>query len=1123
MHMEILIQSTKSPAYLQPGNSWTTDRQDAMAFVSSDEAIACCQANRITEVMPALKFDSRFDLTIALEQPAPVRPRGVPVFRLAEKKCNPSPFIADCLYVGGLVSRTTTPVHGSSGFTMSKRSPKKPKATQAKVASSAKQLRRRGPKAAQPGQSKRRRPGSSSTTDFPVVGIGASAGGYEAMAALLQHLGEKTGMAYVLIQHLDPSRKSQLVELLSRVTKMSVSEITDNTRLEPNHFYIVPPNHNVAMLHGILHLMPRSPATVQMAVDYFFRSLAEDHGAKSIGVVLSGTGSDGTAGLRAIKAAGGVTIAQDEKSAGFNGMPGSAVAAGCVDFILSPHEIAGELGRIGAHPYIQAVTQPDRALTATAEELNKVYILLRSVTGADFTYYKDTTIQRRIARRMLLHRIETMENYLRYLQSHSEEVKALFQDILINVTSFFREPQSFDLLKEKVFPSFLKDGKREEPIRIWTAGCSTGEETYSVAISLVEFLQEKAANTRVQIFGTDLSESSMEKARAGFYPESIIQDVGSVRLRRFFDKSGTGYRITKPIRDLCVFARHDLTRDPPFSRLDLILCRNVLIYLGNALQKKIIKVFHYALRNPGWLILGSSETVGGSADLFALRDKKHKIYSRKSAKVIPGFALTPTNYALPEALPIVRAARDLGRERPGFDIIKEADHLVISKFAPPGVLVNEDMNILQFRGDTENYLVPSPGEASLNILRMAREGLLFELRSALYKAIKHRVPVSKEGLRVEAHNMVREVALEILPLKGKQDREIFFLVLFREKAQAPLSKLKVKALKASGTRQDETIGRLKHELKATNEYLQAIIEEQEATNEEIRSANEETQSSNEELQSTNEELETAKEELQSTNEELTTVNEELHNRNIELSQSNNDLNNLLSNVNIPIIILGDDMRIRRFTPQAEVAMNLIPADIGRSLKDIKLNIEVPDLEAMVLRVIKTLIAEERDVQDRTGRWYLLRVRPYRTTENKIDGAVLALVDIEALRQGLQQLKDARAYLRALGQVVPGPLLILDRNLKVQIANQAFAQLFRTPIEEVEGKLIYDLGDGAWNLEQLHILFEDLLLKSNHLEEFEVKGAFPKIGPRVLSMTAQRVVNRENETQLILLVMKERQK
>ena len=765
---------------------------------------------------------------------------------------------------------------------------------------------------------------------------------------------------------------------------------------------------------------------------------------------------------------------------------------------------------------------------ATPEELNKVFILLRAATGTDFTYYKDTTIRRRIARRMVLHKIDKMAHYIRYLEGHPQELKSLFQDILINVTSFFREPATFEVLRKKLFALMLKNRQSEDVIRIWTAGCSTGEETYSVAISLIEFLGAKAATAPIQIFGTDLSDWAMEKARAGFYPHSIGEDVSAERLRRFFVKSDSGFQVSKQIRDLCVFARHDLTRDPPFSRLDLILCRNVLIYLGPILQKKVMKVFHYALKPAGWLMLGSSETIGGAADLFTLRDKKHKLYARKSTSVGANFAFAPGEYGPPEPRLPRRRTPSAVLEAPGFDLIKQADHLVMSRFAPPGVVVDENMNILQFRGETENYLKPAAGEASLNILKMAREGLLVELRAALLKAIKSRDPVSRTGVQVVGHNGTNEIDLEIVPLKAKSDREQFFLVLFQPKSggalSTPVHRERGKARGQSArqhNKKDNEIHRLKQELRATNDYLQSIIEEQEATNEEVRSTNEEIQSSNEELQSTNEELETAKEELQSTNEELTTVNEELHNRNVELSQSNDDLTNVLNNVSLPIIIMGPDLRIRRFTPQAQSVMNVIDSDIGRPLGDIKLHIDIPDLEQALRRVIDSLSVEERDVQDRKGRWYLLRIRPYRTLENKIDGAVLALIDIDAIRHGIQQLKEARAYLKALGQFVREPLLVLDKDMKVQIANEAFAHLFLTPVEEVEGKLIYELGDGEWKQEKLRTLLEHLLVKSNQFEDFEIEADLPRIGRRRLYLTARRICDDRNETQLILLLVKEK--
>ncbi len=580
---------------------------------------------------------------------------------------------------------------------------------------------------------------------FPVVGIGASAGGLEAFTQLLEFLPHDTGMAFVLVQHLAPKHESMLTELLSRATRMPVAEVKDGMKVESDHIYVIPPNTNMAILHGVLHLMPR-PATLgqHMPIDYFLRSLAEDQKSTAIGVILSGTASDGALGLKAIKAEGGITFAQDEKTAKYDGMPRSAIAAGYVDFILAPDKIAKELARLGRHPYVShvKVERAGELLAEDGDDFNKILIVLRAATGVDFTYYKHSTIQRRIVRRMVLLKIDDLKNYVKYLQANAGEVEALYNDILINVTGFFRDPETFEILTEKVFPSIMKNRSPDEPIRIWVPGCSTGEEPYSIAISLLEFLGDRATSTPIQIFATDISEVAIEKARAGIFIENIALDVSPERLRRFFVKLESGYQISKTFRDICVFAKQNVVKDPPFSKLDLISCRNVLIYLGPVLQKKVMPILHYALKPDGLLVLGSSETIGGFADLFSLIEKKHKVYAKKMTALRPAFDFSNSDYQI-EKVHFGKATS--ARETASFDVQKEADQIVMSRYVPAGVIINDDMEILQFRGRTGYYLEPAPGEASLNLLHMAREGLTFDLRTAIHKSRKADAPIKKKG------------------------------------------------------------------------------------------------------------------------------------------------------------------------------------------------------------------------------------------------------------------------------------------------------------------------------------------------------------------------------------------
>lgn len=716
-----------------------------------------------------------------------------------------------------------------------------------------------------------------------IVGVGASAGGLEAFEQLLSAIPSNTGMAFVLIQHLAPKHESLLSHLLARTTKMPVVEVKDGMTLEANYVYVIPPNADLAVGGGTLHLsQPSDIRSHRMPIDFFFRTLAEDHAGRAIGVILSGTASDGTLGLRSIKAMGGVTFAQDDKSAKYSSMPRNAVAAGVVDFVLPPKSIAGEITRIGKNIHLLdgdgVLLKPGSM--APNGEINKVFQILRNASRVDFSHYKQSTIKRRIVRRMFLKKIESLDEYTQHLRKNPDEVEALFNDVLINVTSFFRDPKAFEMLRKHAFPAMVQRAGSPH-LRIWVPGCSTGEEAYSLAMALVEHLSEAGSNLHVQIFATDVSEAIIQKARIGMYPESISLDVNSDRLRRFFQKADHSYQVNRTVRDMCVFAKQDLSKDPPFSRLDMISCRNVMIYLDQVLQKRIIPLFHYALNPGGILFLGTSETVGSYSDLFVQVEKKHRIYSRKSGTGAPAFDLMPKFDSDGE---VHEAERPLPQRT---DLQRLASQILLNRFAPASVLVNEKLDIVQFMGQTGAYLEPASGEASLNLLRMVKPGLHTELRTAFHK-LKRNGQIRKEGLLVEHEAGFKTVNFEIIRIRNTPLPEKFYLIIFEE--AAPVQKAsKQKDDKKSKTNKTPQpapgeYGQLKDELDATREYLQSIIEEQRTTNEELRSANEEIQSSNEELQSINEELETAKEELQSTNEELTTVNEELQNRNDELLQ-----------------------------------------------------------------------------------------------------------------------------------------------------------------------------------------------------------------------------------------------
>ncbi len=854
---------------------------------------------------------------------------------------------------------------------------------------------------------------SNSKDDFLVVAVGAAAGGIEACKELVEYLPSDAGMAFVVIQHLDPKHESILAELLSKKTEMRVQEIKDGAVVEANHVYVIPPNAALSISNRMLQLGPREESRgMHMPIDHFMRTLAQERGNRAIGVILSGSGSDGTLGMAEIQAHGGVTFAQDDASAKYNNMPRSAVAAGCVDHVLPPRGIARELARLARHPYVAGDHSAEAETIVSAENsgLSTIFHLLRRSTGVDFTHYRQTTILRRIQRRMVVQKIDKLEEYVKHVHTNPAEIKSLYQDMLINVTSFFRNAHVFDALKSKVFPAILKNRAQGNSIRIWNPGCASGEETYSLAITLLETLGDRAMQVPIQFFGTDVSESSIVKARNGIYTENIQGDVSAERLRIFFTKTDHGYRISKSIRDMCIFAQHNVLNDPPFSQMDLICCRNLLIYLEPMLQSKVISLFHYASRPTGYVVLGTSEGVGVATQLFNAEDRAHKIFVKKST-----LAHQPVSFSLNQSAerdvhaPVGVPARSPDSTWNYVEAQKEFDRRLLSQFAPATVFVNEDLEIIHTRGNVNRYLKLAPGRASLSILKMVREGLLLDLRNAIGRARKENTAVRKQNVRIKNGNgdsggsqssdSTLVVNFEVIPVSLENLTELYFMIVFQETAASPAHKgpsrrgLAAKESEASL----ESVAKLERELAATKEYLQSVIETQEATNEELQSANEEILSSNEELQSTNEELETAKEELQSTNEELSTVNDELRNRNVEITQGSVDLANLFSSIDIAVINVGSDFTIRGITPQAQKVLGVIPGDIGRPLANINPTIEIADFQGLVSQVLNGFSKVEKELTDRMGARYLLRILPYYSAEKKIDGAVITIVDIPPLK------------------------------------------------------------------------------------------------------------------------------
>ncbi|MFO7583893.1 MAG: chemotaxis protein CheB [Anaerolineales bacterium] len=924
-----------------------------------------------------------------------------------------------------------------------------------------------------------------SGSDFPIVGIGASAGGLAAFEAFFSGMPAESdpGMAFVLVQHLAPDHKSILTDLIQRSTRMQVFQVEDGMRVQPNCAYIIPPNHDMAFLNGALQLLePSAPRGQRLPIDFFFRSLAQDQHERAIGIVLSGTGSDGTQGIRAIKAEGGMVMAQNPASTEYDGMPRSALGTGLVDYEMPPAEMPAQLIAYAAHAFGKT-TEPGEGLPPKSENsLKKIFILLRSQTGHDFSQYKPNTIQRRIERRMAVQQIETLEEYVRYLQQTPPEVESLFRDMLIGVTNFFRDPQAFQALEEQVIPKLFAGKSESDTIRVWVPGCSTGEEAYSLAILLAERQEILKHNFRLQVFATDIDSQAIATARTGLYPASIAADLSPERLARFFtaEPGESTYRIHKNIRDMLIFSEQNLIKDPPFSKLNLISCRNLLIYIGAELQKKLIPLFHYALNPNGFLFLGTSETVSEFGDLFSTLDRKAKLFQRKE-----NFQNMAQRHFLPammkpEAAPLP-AIRSPKRVSPNKLPLRElTEQALIQQIAPVAALVNSEGTILYLHGRTGLYLEPAPGEAGVNnILKMAREGLRRPLTTSLHKAVLTNQVVYSPGLHVKTNSHFTSVNLTIRPLdSANQGPAPLFLVILQEappaSEQAASNTVQVaapgsvdgstvsskksadgKASASTDISVDERINVLKQELRAKDEYLQSTIEELETANEELKSSIEEMQSVNEELQSTNEELETSKEELQSVNEELSTVNAELQNKVADLSQANNDMNNLLAGTGIATLFLDHNLHILRFTPSATRIINLMPVDVGRPVGHIVSNLVGYDhLVNDMQSVLDTLVPMELEVMTKDKKWYTLRIQPYRTLNNVIEGAVITFVDITETKRIEAALQKATELL----------------NLTVMLRDSQDAMV----IQDMEGRIL------AWNsaAENLYGWSEAEALKMN---------------------------------------------
>ncbi len=919
----------------------------------------------------------------------------------------------------------------------------------------------------------------SAVLPYPVVGIGWSTESVEELQELLRSLPEESGMAFVLIAHFGADGPSTLAELVSKCTRMPVYETEEGCEPQPNHVYVLTAEHIGRLERGRFHLEPRQYGEHSyLPIDAFFRTLGQEQKNYAMGVALCGANSDGALGLLAIGGEGGITIAQSREAGGGVAIPSACVELGRVDFVGSPAEIGIEISRLGSRLSVSRSLEQDCRTQADEESLQRIMKTLRSATGLDLHHYDLQMVLRRIARRMVIRRLDSLADYARFLEVRPDELKTLQEDALIKVTRFFRDSDFWHVFSTQLLPVFFQNGTPDKPVRIWCAGCSTGEEVYSAAVTVLEHMAVNGLSGAVQIFGTDASEAAIGRARAGIYPDSIVGDVTPERLRKYFVKANRGYQVSKEVRDCCIFAHQNLAGDPPFSHIDLLFCRNVLIYFSPLIQRQLIQSFHNSLERHGFLLLGMSESLQESDAWFRTFDRKARIYSRIGGDAIRGHDLSNV-----EATNLIPSSKFRARERGAdsregwsdLELQRAADRMLLARFAPPGLVIDEQMKVLQARGRSTPYLELAPGTVSWKLAAVLRHEIAAEVLGATEQVIAENIPGAVTCALNGDRGQRVQVQVEIMPITGSGTKPRRFLILFfdsevpRPSATDPLA-----PGLPDGAEPSKMLGQLQQHLASTRYHLQSMIEDRDARNQELLAANEEIQSANEELQSMNEELETAKEELQSANEELLTVNEEMLQRNASLVQAGNDLTNLLNSVNVPLLILTEHLTIRQFTPPMERLLNIRAADVGRFIGEIRLQLSIEDVQPLLREVLDTLVTRELEVQDRDGRWHLLRVRPYRTADNKIDGLVFVLLDIDQLRRSEHELRSSREFARSVIHGVPVPVAILEADFTIRAANRAFHELTSSRQRELEGLSLPALVGQLWGLDSLEQKLSDLL-------------------------------------------------
>jgi two-component system CheB/CheR fusion protein len=897
-------------------------------------------------------------------------------------------------------------------------------------------------KSPKPKLTSKEKPSASVIGRFPIVCIGASAGGLEALEQFLGNVPANSGMAYVVIQHLDPTQKGMLPELLQRVTKMTVIQVKDRMVVKPNSVYVIPPNKTMSILRGVLHLfVPVEARGLRLPIDFFLNSLAEDQNVNSIAVILSGMGSDGSIGIRAIKEKNGLVMVQDPSTAKFDSMPRNAIDSVLVDIVAPADELPAKLKNFFKHVPVIKTTQEIE--NKDKNSLDKIIILLRSYTGNDFSLYKKNTVYRRIERRMGVHKIDKITSYVRFLQENPKEVDILFKELLIGVTSFFRDVPVWEKLQDSVIPGIISKLNEGSVLRAWVSGCSTGEEAYSLAIVFKEALEaiKPHGGISLQIFATDLDNEAIETARKGLFPANIAANVSPKRLLRFFVKTDEGYRVNTEIREMVVFAKHNIIMHAPFTKIDILTCRNMLIYMDSELQKKLLGLFYYSLNTEGILLLGTAETLGAQNHFFTPVDEKLKIFKRSRTSRVPELFDFPSSFSRTTATNIEKQIP----AKSTLNIHSLADQMLLQNFSPPGVLVNEKGDIVYISGRTGKYLEPAVGKANLNIFAMLREGLRNEFPTAFRKAVLNRETVVLRNIKVGTNGGTQNLNVTIQWIEKPEPLNNMLMIIFVDSPEIDDVKIQVKKGEKAlhSIRQSE----LEEELQNIREDLQNTMEEMQTSQEEQKSTNEELQSTNEELQSTNEELTTSKEEMQSLNEELQTVNAELQSKVDDFFRVNNDMKNLLNSTDIATLFLDKELNIRRYTNQATKIFKLIKSDIGRPFTDLVSDLSYPELAADALEVLRTLVFIQKQIPTKDQRWFSIRIMPYRTSDDRIDGLVITFVDNSDIKHLEGELQETEQMHRLILNSSSDVILRLSVDWKILEFNNAAEKFFGKKLKD----------------------------------------------------------------------------